>query len=101
MLNNITIFYGENGSDKSTLLNIVAEKLKANRKNKIDKGIYFKKYVDCCSYELSRKTKPNIIKIIISDDVFDYLFDIRSINNHLNKNRDVLFKEYLNNKYKK
>lgn len=94
----INIFYGGNGSGKSTILNIIAEKLNAQRNQKFSKSIFFDKYVEKCDFELGH-TKPEIIKIVTSDDVFDYLFDIRSINSHIEKNRNELFEEYLNSKY--
>lgn len=96
--NNITILYGGNGSGKSTLLNLIAEKLEATRKQKFSKGEFFNKYVDRCSNDMVLE-KPDEIKIVTSDDVFDYLFDIRTINNHIDKNRNELFEEYLNYKY--
>ncbi len=95
---NITILYGGNGSGKSTLLNVIAEKIGAQRKQKFSKGEFFEKYVDLCNYSKLNGI-PNEIKIITSDDVFDYLFDIRSINNNLNNKRDELFEEYLKHKY--
>lgn len=94
----ITIFYGGNGSGKSTLLNIIAQKLNAERNQQSNKGILFDKYVEKCDFELAFD-KPDTIKIVTSDDVFDYLFDIRCINNHIEKNRDELFKEYMDFKY--
>lgn len=97
---NITIFYGGNGSGKTTLLNILSEKIRADRKSKIDKGSFFHKYVDCCSFLLSHET-PLEIKLITSDDVFDYLLDIRSINTGVNRKKEYLSNEYLSAKYDK
>ena len=94
---NITIFYGNNGSGKSTLLNIVAETLGAVRKTEIDKGDCFYAYVKVCKYDMARE-KPLEIKIVTSDDIFDYLLDIRSINAKVNRTRETLSSEYL--KYK-
>lgn len=94
---NITIFYGGNGSGKTTLLNIIAEKLEANRKNKIDKGSYFKLYVEECKYDLNRGYED--IKMISSDDIFDYLLDIRAINANVNRKKESLSKEWLDAKY--
>ena len=96
----LNIFYGGNGSGKSTLLNIIAEKTGAERKQNYSKGEFFKQYLERCSTELNNKGLEEI-KIITSDDVFDYLLDIRSINNHIDKNRNELFEEYLTYKFNK
>ncbi len=93
----ITIFYGGNGSGKSTLLNIIASKLKAIRKNQIEKGAFFDNYVESCSYDLGMT--PVEIKAITSDDVFDSLLDIRSINTGIQRRKEDLSQEFLSNKY--
>ena len=94
----ITIFYGGNGSGKTTLLNIISEKIEAIRKSKIDKGSFFDLYVNSCKYEMSYE-EPVEIKTITSDDVFDYLLDIRSINANINRRKERLSKEYLDTKF--
>ena len=68
---NITILYGGNGSGKSTILNIIAEKLNAKGLN-LTGGEMFQTYVDYCKYGTSLEI-PDEIKIIKSDDVFDYI----------------------------
>ena len=94
----ITIFYGGNGSGKSTLLNIISEKLESIRKGNIDKGSFFDLYVDSCKYEMTYE-EPIEIKTITSDDVFDYLLDIRSINANVNRRKERLSREYLDTKF--
>lgn len=94
----ITIFYGGNGSGKTTLLNLISEKLNATRKSYFDKGSFFDLYVKHCDYEMSFD-KPMEIKVITSDDVFDYLLDVRSINAHVNREKERLSKEYLDYKF--
>lgn len=96
----ITIFYGGNGSGKTTLINIISEKLNASRKSSIDKGSYFDLYVKHCDYEISFDG-PTEIKLITSDDVFDYLLNIRSINANVNRQKEKLSKEYLDYKFNK
>ena len=90
----ITIFYGGNGSGKTTLINMISQKLNASRKSPIDKGSYFDLYVEHCDYEMSFE-QPMEIKLITSDDVFDYLIDVRSINANVNRQKERLSKEYL------
>ena len=94
----ITIFYGGNGSGKTTLLNIIADKLQAKRNNQLDKGVYFYKYVQDCLYKMNNKA-PFEIKIITSDDVFEYLLSIRAINSGINIRKEELTQDYLDKKY--
>ena len=89
---NITILYGGNGSGKSTILNIIAEKLNAKGLN-LTGGEMFQTYVDYCKYETSLEI-PDEIKIIKSDDVFDYIYNVKRINNRGFNRREALLKEY-------
>lgn len=89
---NITILYGGNGSGKSTILNIIAEKLNAKGQN-FTGGEMFQTYVDYCKYETSLEI-PDEVKIIKSDDVFDYIYNIKRINNRGFNQREALLKEY-------
>lgn len=89
---NITILYGSNGSGKSTILNIIAEKLNAKGLN-LTGGEMFQTYVDYCKYETSLEI-PDEIKIIKSDDVFDYIYNVKRINNQGFNRREALLKEY-------
>ena len=89
---NITILYGGNGSGKSTILNIVAEKLNAKGLN-FTGGEMFQTYVDYCKYETSLEI-PDEVKIIKSDDVFDYIYNVKRINNRGFNQREALLKEY-------
>ena len=89
---NITILYGGNGSGKSTIINIIAEKLNAKGLN-LTGGEMFQTYVDYCKYETSLEI-PDEIKIIKSDDVFDYIYNVKRINNRGFNRREALLKEY-------
>ena len=89
---NITILYGGNGSGKSTILNIIAEKLNAKGQN-FTGGEMFQTYVDYCKYETSLEI-PDEVKIIKSDDVFDYIYNVKRINNRGFYQREALLKEY-------
>lgn len=95
---NITIFAGNNGSGKTTLLNIISAKLNAVKKEKMEKGANFRIYVDACGTEMALDN-PKEIKHITSDDVFDYLLDIRAINSGVNRRKEELTNEFLKNKY--
>lgn len=90
---NITILYGGNGTGKSTLLNIIAEKLNLTRVTDFNKSSFFNDYVELCNYS-THKRIPKDSRIITSDDVFDYILDKRSINSGIDKKREELFSEY-------
>ncbi len=93
----ITIFYGGNGSGKTTALNVIAEKIQAKRDSAYNKSNIFADYVNMCSMESEISlTKANIIT---SDDVFDYLLNIRYINDGVDRRREEIFDEYLSLKY--
>ena len=92
----ITIFYGTNGSGKSTLLNIIAQKLLISRSAPFNDTPLFPIYLELCSYNLcdSFDKIPQSSEIITSDGVFDFLLDIRAINNGIDRERSSLFSEY-------
>ena len=96
----ITIFYGGNGSGKTTLLNIISDSINASKRNIDKKGDFFNQYVEQCKqhYELIHKSECKAIKYISSDDVFDYLLDLRAINSNVNRRKADLVNEYY--KYK-
>lgn len=94
----ITIFYGGNGSGKTTLLNIIASKLKASRKSINDLGEFFDTYVENCE-AIMTYNRYKEIKLILSDDVFDYLLDLRAINSKVNRRKAQLSEEYREYKY--
>lgn len=91
----ITILYGGNGSGKSTLLNVIAEKLNIARNAPFNNTPYFADYISLCDYSpKSRRTVPKGSKLIASDDVFDFLLDVRSINEGISDRRERIFEEY-------
>ena len=95
----ITIFYGGNGSGKSTLLNIIAESIGASRNNPYAKGERFDTYLKLCKYEMTNNI-PYEIKAISSEDIFDYLLNVRRINHGLYNRRNEVTKEYVSSKYR-
>lgn len=91
----ITILYGGNGSGKSTLLNVIAQKLRLKRSAPFNNTPYMKSYLDFCKYQMSLGELPPLdSKIITSDDVFDYLLDLRAINEGVDRRREELYNEY-------
>lgn len=94
----ITILYGGNGSGKSTALNIMAEKLGLKRDSIYNKSNFYGDYVSMCEMNV-RYTIPERSRIITSDDVFDYMLNIRNINEGIDNKREKLFEEYLDNKF--
>lgn len=93
----ITIFYGGNGSGKTTLLNIIAEKAKVIRHSAFNGSAFFSQYVEGC--KLSGRQIPGNSQILTSDDVFDYVLNIRYLNDGIDARRTELFDEYLDRKY--
>ena len=93
----VTILYGGNGSGKSTALNVIAEKIEASRDTIFNKSNFFKDYVDMCDmYEVKA---AEIKRIITSDDVFDYILNLRNLNEGIDNKRENLFGDYLDAKY--
>ncbi len=94
----ITILYGGNGSGKTTILNVIAEKLKLDRDSLYNKSNFFEDYIGYCEHDLASKI-PSVSKIITSDDVFDYMLNIRAINSKIDVKREDLFEDYIDKKY--
>ncbi|MER2295306.1 MAG: AAA family ATPase [Desemzia incerta] len=94
----ITILYGGNGSGKTTVLNIIAEKLELERDSLFNKSNFFTDYLRYCGSELERPV-PSHSRIITSDDVFDYILNVRTLNEGIDLKREELFEDYLDAKY--
>jgi len=94
----VTILYGGNGSGKSTALNVIAEKIGINRDSIYNKSNFYPNYVNMCGMHLSDDIPENS-RIITSDDVFDYMLNVRNLNEGIDQKRDKLFEEYLDAKY--
>ena len=88
----ITIFYGGNGSGKTTLLNIIAEKIGAIRHSQYNKSPFFEEYVSLC--DVYGREIPKNSQMLSSDDVFDYVMNIRYLNENVDFHREELFKGY-------
>lgn len=96
----VTILYGGNGSGKTTALNVIAQKLELERDTLYNRSNFFEEYLKLCDYETERSI-PNGSRIITSDDVFDYMLNLRNINEGINRKREDLFEDYLESKYSK
>ena len=96
----LTILYGGNGCGKTTALNIIAEKLGAERDTLYNRSSFYEDYLRMCSYEKGHG-KPEEIRIITSDDVFDFMLNLRSLNEGLDEKRKELFEEYIDARYSK
>lgn len=94
----ITIVCGSNGSGKSTILNVIAQKLCADRLSMFNSSHYFKEFVDRCDYisskNLAGETMYNgyrapqkydiskITTVLTSDDIF-HLMQERRLSNDM------------------
>lgn len=94
----VTILYGGNGSGKTTALNVIGEKLSLTRDTLYNRTNFFGDYTQLCDYEL-RHSVPENSRIITSDDVFDFMLNLRTINEGIHQKREELFDEYLDVKY--
>ncbi|WP_455718530.1 AAA family ATPase [Anaerosporobacter sp.] len=94
----ITILYGGNGSGKTTALNVISEKLNLVRDSRFNQSNFFSDYVNLCYCSLEREL-PNHSRIITSDDVFDYMLNVRMMNEGIDVKREELFEDYLDAKY--
>ena len=87
---NITIFYGGNGSGKSSLLNVIAEKIGVLRKKEYVKTVFFEQYIEeLCEFEKIRGYDflRNKCKFLSSDDIFEHILTIREDNREIQSNK--------------
>ena len=85
----VTIVYGGNGSGKSTILNIVAEKLGLKRLAPRNGGELFAPYCAACEYRTGYDDEgeplaiPAGSRIVMSDDIFEYMLAARTRNEEI------------------
>lgn len=94
----VTILYGGNGSGKSTALNVIGEKIGIQRDSIYNKSNFYPDYIHMCGMQPEADIPENS-RIITSDDVFDYMLNVRNLNEGIDQKRDKLFEEYLDAKY--
>lgn len=88
IFDNITILYGNNGSGKSTILNIIAHKLNLKGKERNNPDVigtlpYFEDYAQDCKYELGESENGRQISRIPENSRYikseEILYEIRKI----------------------
>ena len=93
----VTILYGGNGCGKTTALNVIAEKLGLMRDAVYNRSNFFEDYTKLCGCSGGKIPKGS--RIITSDDVFDFMLDLRMINEGIDRKREEMFEDYLDTKY--
>jgi len=88
----VTILYGGNGSGKTTLLNVIAELIGAIRHSQYNKSPFFEQYVELC--RIYGEEPPQSSQMLSSDDVFDYVINMRYLNENVDFHREELFRGY-------
>lgn len=89
----ITILYGGNGTGKTTALNVMAAKLGLLRDTPGNSSTFMEAYVRACRANLEEDI-PAHSRMVTSDDVFDYMLNLRELNTRVDQEREKLFQEH-------
>ena len=102
-LETVTILCGGNGSGKTTALNLMGEKLGLRRGTVFNRSSFFGDYLALCQAETAPAFRDarESSRVITSDDVFDYLLDLRCMNENIDNRRRELLAEYAGARYAK
>lgn len=97
----VTIFYGSNRSDKSTLLNIIARKITIDMKNRGNDSAYLQQLIDNCRAEFHWNYSDGLpfdSRFIRSKDVMHEIVRIRKKNetlkNHIKETAPHLYNRF-------
>jgi len=95
----ITLITGGNGTGKSTLMNVIAQKLQLRRQTPFNRTELFDTYLSRCKIKRSDISlqMPYDIReygrIITSDEVFDHMLDLRMKNEDIDEKRRAMLEE--------
>lgn len=89
----LTLLHGGNGSGKTTVLNVIAETLRLQRETPYNRSCFFTDYANLCKPVTTRPI-PEQSRMIVSDDVFDYMMNVRSLNDGIDRERLTLLEEH-------
>ena len=92
----VTILCGSNGCGKTTLLNLVAELTGVRRYSAFGGSAFFRDYMGLCHL---KGQAPAGSCLLTSDDVFDWLLDLRRISSGIDEKREELLANYTDKKY--
>ena len=94
----MTLLYGGNGSGKTTAINVIGETLGLKRDALYNRSNFYERYTALCRYS-TRAPIPGESRIITSDDVFSFMLDVRALNEGVDRRREALFQEYLDDRH--
>lgn len=89
----VTILYGGNGSGKTTALNVIAEHLGLQHMAFHNRTAFTERYTHLCRRTMKKPLPPQS-QVLTSDDVFDFMLDLRAANQSVDRQRETLFDEW-------
>ena len=106
----ITIFYGGNGCGKTTILNVIAERIGVKRETPFNKSIFWDKYVQYSCFTPDpvddkingvqiNRVIPEQSRYLTSDDVFQRILQTRNKNEKIDLQRKQEMDQYQHDKY--